>query len=1014
MDTSEEAADDVNMRIFHSIADVFQKAQSTYAGHRKHVAVLKKIQAKAIDRGYESAFNYWFSMLVTKILPLRKSEPVGNRLVKLVAAFVASLDRELEIAKNNKNEELDPEHSEIYSRFVDLFVRHILRGIESKDKNVRYRVVQLLAAIMDNIGEIDESLYNLLTWSLNKRIYDKEPNVRIQAVFCLTKFQEDDEKEIREQDDPEDAIHKLMSLIQNDPSAEVRRASMLNLVDMRMTRPYILERARDVNLVNRRLVYSRILKQMNGQCFEKIDFKIMDQLINWGLNDREESVRKACSKLLSYDWLNMLGGDLIEFLEKLNVTKSLVADRAMDCLFKTRDDIIPKLKFPQNIWKEFTVETVFLLRCFYIYCVDNNLHETIESNFPEASRLADSLNSYLQKILIREEKNKLSDLERSHVEFILEQLLTIAKEYDYSDEVGRRSMLTVVRNMLGIFELPESLIEIGLQVLKSLSINDSDFVTMAIEIINDIRDDDIERQEKEQEEGETHQTEDGNHGNDDDDDDDDDDAAMESFQQSVENLVNNGVTTREELVKNLKPPRKARPETVVVCLTRSSHMLKLVNMSLEQNILITSLIDSLIMPAVRNTEPRIRELGVRNLGLCCLLDVQLAAESMYILGMCVSKGNESLKKISLQVIVDVFSVHGSRVVDGEGKVDSISLHKIFYRVLKNDDLPDCQVVAAEGLCKLFLADVFTDDDLFETLVLSYFSPANCNNEPLIQAFAFCIPVYCFSHSQHQERMARIAADALLRLCILWEDLQEDEDEVVDRDAMLKPSVIFQQLLHWTDPRKLINRSDEEARKDNVQLIFLLDLSKAFSKIERKDIKKMLLTNINAAFVSSGYDYKLLKELGEHLDHIVENANLDAVSLNSLQKFIMTLDKVKEEACEKSNVTKGELDSSDEQYSQILESSIHATNHVENESDEDSISEKKENVVSKNPDEVNESEVLSRKKRTRSEREEDSNVEKSNDWKVDSFSRDMPVESQSKTTNLPHSFEDSDVDMLSDT
>ncbi|CAR27958.1 ZYRO0D10494p [Zygosaccharomyces rouxii] len=1010
MDISEETADDVNMRIFHSIADVFQKAQSTYAGHRKHVAVLKKIQTKAVDRGYESAFNYWFSMLVTKVLPLRKSEPVGNRLVKLVAAFVASLDRELELARNNQSGELDPEHGEVYSRFVDHFVRHILRGIESKDRNVRYRVVQLLAVIMDNIGEIDESLYNLLTWSLNKRIYDKEPNVRIQAVFCLTKFQDDDEKEVIEQNDPEDAIHKLMSLIQNDPSAEVRRASMLNLVDMRMTRPYILERARDVNLINRRLVYSRILKQMSGQCFDKVDFKIMDQLIKWGLDDREESVRKACNRLLSYDWLNMFGGDIIEFLEKLNVTKSSVADKAMECLFQTRDDIIPKLNFPQNIWREFTVETVFLLRCFYTHCVDNNLHEIIESNFPEASKLADSLNFYLQKILVEEEKNALSDLERSHVEFIIEQLLIISKEYDYSDEIGRRSMLTVVRNMLSIFELPESLIKIGLQVLKSLSINESDFVTMVIEIINDLRDDDIERQEKEQGEDEASKGEN--------DDDDDDDDAIESFQQSVENLVNNGVTSREELVKNLKPPRKARPETVVVCLTRSSHMLELVNMSLEQNILITSLIDSLITPAVRNTEPKIRELGVRNLGLCCLLDVQLATESMYILGMCVSKGNASLKKIALQVIVDIFSVHGSRVVDGEGKVDSISLHKIFYKVLKNDDLPDCQVVAAEGLCKLFLADVFTDDDLFETLVLSYFSPVNSNNEPLIQAFAFCIPVYCFSHSQHQERMAKIATDVLLRLCMLWEDLQEDEDEEVDRDAMLKPNIIFQQLLHWTDPRKLINRSEEEAAKDNVQLTFMLDFSKAFSKIERKDIKKMLLTNINAAFIASGQDYKLLKELGEHLDDIVENEKLDTVSLNSLQKFKIALEKVKEEACEKSNISKDDDDSLDEQYSQILESSIHPTDlNEENEQSENFIPEEngEENASFRNADESKESEMSSGKKRTRSEREGVIDANNSSNEKMDSSTSGMSVESQSKNSNLPHKFEeDSDVDMSGET
>lgn len=68
------ADEDVNTRIFHSIADVFQKAQVTYAGHRKHVAVLKKIQEKAVSQGYEAAFNYWFNAVVSKVLPLRKTK----------------------------------------------------------------------------------------------------------------------------------------------------------------------------------------------------------------------------------------------------------------------------------------------------------------------------------------------------------------------------------------------------------------------------------------------------------------------------------------------------------------------------------------------------------------------------------------------------------------------------------------------------------------------------------------------------------------------------------------------------------------------------------------------------------------------------------------------------------------------------------------------------------------------------------------------------------------------------
>lgn len=919
--------DDVNTKIFHAIADVFQRAQSTYAGHRKHVAVLKKIQSKAVAQGYESAFNYWFKSLVTKLLPLKKNEIVGDRIVKLVAAFVASLDREIQLTRK-EDVDPDPEYEEVFSRFVDQFIRHILRGVECKDRNVRYRVVQLLAVIMDNIGELDESLYNLLMWSLNKRIYDKEANVRIQAVFCLTKFQED---EAAEKGDIADATRTLMVVIQNDPSAEVRRAAMLNLTNNSATRAYILERARDVNQVNRRLVYTRILRSMGEQCFDQVDSRILDQLLEWGLEDREDSVRKSCSKLISHDWLNLLGGDLIEFLEKLNVTKSSVATKAMGCLFQTRPDIISKVRFPEDIWKEFTVEIAFLLRCFYIHCAENNLQEAIEQNFPEASKLSEYLNSYVQQRFI-DVSSSFSKADKHSLEFIIEQLLIVANRYDFSDEIGRRAMLTVVRNMLGIFKLSEPLIEIGLQVLKSLSINERDFVTMVIEIINDIRDDDIEEQEKDDRltGGVNDYADDG--GNDDDDDADDaddadlddgdggDDDGMASFHKTTENTVGGRASPGEDIMKHLPPQKELRSETVVACLTRSSHMLALVNMSLEQNILITSLIDTLITPAVRNTDSKIRELGVRNLGLCCLLDLQLATENMYILGMCVSKGNASLKQIALKVIVDIFSVHGISVVDGEGKVDSISLHKIFYKVLKNDDLPECQVVAAEGLCKLFLADVFVDDDLFETLVLSYFSPANSSNEPLIQAFAFCIPVYCFSHTNHQQRMTRIAADVLLRLCMLWDDLQLSEEPDVDREAMLKPNVIFQQLLHWTDPRKLINQPEEAARKDSVQLGFLLDVTKIFGRIEKKEIKKMLLINLNAAFITADHDYEKLKQIAEHVEDIIENEVLDSVSMNALEKFKNTLVHVLDEAYEKSlHQTNEASDNDDEQYSIILES-----------------------------------------------------------------------------------------------
>lgn len=959
---SEEYESDINNKISNSLADVFQQAQQTYAGHRKHIAVLKKIQLKAAQQGYSDAFNYWFNKLVTSVLPLKKNEIVGDRIVKLIAAFIASLDKENEILRNerikaagemNNDSETantqedgdDPvltEKEKMTTMFVDVFIRHILRGIESKDKNVRFRVMQLLVVIMDNIGEIDVNLYNLLLWSLNKRIYDKEPMVRIQAVFCLTKLQSDADEnsddDIDENLEDTKATDTLMQLIQNDPSAEVRRATMLNLINNEDTRAHILERARDVNPINRRLIYSRVLKSMGKSCFDDLNSKILDQLIQWGLEDREEHVRKACQKLISHHWINMFDGDLIELLERLDVSNSSCAVAVVNTLFKRKPEILTKINFTEELWSELTVESIFLFRCFFIYCLENDLVDDVDKNFPEASRLANYMNNYISKRYDIQQDNSISGLEKNHLEFILEQLLLTAHRYDYSDEVGRRSMLTTIRNMLRLEDLSDALIKAGHEVLNVLSINERDFISMTIEIINDIRDDDIEKQEEEERlkaaaknndkgnrsssNGTFHNSVDANV--EDDDEDDDEDAALNSFHSAVDNLVNDGDLSNDNLTSSLRVEREARPRAILLCLTRASYMLELVSETINGNILITSLIDTLIMPAVRNSETTIRELGVRSLGLCCLLDQQMAADSMYILGMCVSKGNSTLKHIALQVIVDIFSIHGNSVVDGEGKVDSISIHKIFYKVLKNEEDPECQVIAAEGLCKLYLADVFIDDDLFEALILSYFSPVNARNEALVQAFAFCIPVYCFSQKVHQQRMCRMASDILLRLCILWEGLQSSEDPTVDKEGMLKPNVIFQQLTFWTDPRKIVNQHDDVSRTENTQLLFLSDVLKVLSQIESKNIKKMILTNINTFYVTSYQDVTITKDILTHIEDILDNENIDNPSRHALEKFKETIVQAIQESSDRCGEQKNSTDSNDEltneQYSQILESS----------------------------------------------------------------------------------------------
>ena len=42
-----------------------------------------------------------------------------------------------------------------YSRFVVKLLRHLLAGMEAKDKNVRYRVILLTVTMISGLGELE-------------------------------------------------------------------------------------------------------------------------------------------------------------------------------------------------------------------------------------------------------------------------------------------------------------------------------------------------------------------------------------------------------------------------------------------------------------------------------------------------------------------------------------------------------------------------------------------------------------------------------------------------------------------------------------------------------------------------------------------------------------------------------------------------------------------------------------------------------------------------------------------
>lgn len=1002
----------------------------TLSGHRKLVGLLRSIQVKAISIGYEEMFNFQFIKLISKILKLRKGVTAADRVAKFCSVVVATvLKEESEKPTSRPNgdvcDEGEPLES-VSSEFVDNLIRHLLRGIESKFKEVRYRVVQLLAYLVNYITEIDELLFKALRYSLHRRLYDREPIVRIQAVVAISRFQY-----FLENEELNSATKSLLVTLKHDDSPEVRRAALLNLVKNNDTLPEILQSARDNNAINRRLVYSRILREISS--FSEVSVEMRDQLLNWGLNDRDASVKAAAENMFSKTWLALANEEILELIENLRVIDSEVSETAMEVLFELRREKLDSVEIDPQTWKELTVERAFFIRTYFDFCNHHKLYDNIEKNIPELTRLALLLNQYLKlrssmlssnkelvemnmaherkldkfaqllrntsselqeltrkltkesayiehlsehlnelresiltkktqmaksserakrapsealkheidelrmeiktletesqesqltldqyEVTLEQHKERLKELSKiihhqsserdayveasadfeeeygpfgeqlQELEFIIEQLLLIIKGSDYADVAGTRRLMPIITNALTYDILTDKLIAICVRILRRISIDESYFSSLCTEIITDIRDSASDENDETFVSAASifENEDDGTHADEGDDDDGSETQALEKRRKVA--------------------PALPADELLIQCLTVLQHYLENVEDTLSNIHQLDSMIDTLIRPAISNTlNPTIRLLGYTNLGLFSLIDKGLGTSNLKFFGMSASKApDERLKILSTKILFDVLSTHGVGILgdEGEDSVDSLSLARLFYSLLKSYEMPSLQAVVAEGLCKLFLADLLVDfgkgelqdaDEettqevqLLDILLLSYFHPLNADNHELKQTLAFCIPVYAFSHQSHQAKISSVSGDTFYRMFRSDSDLSR-------YDNLSGPATVIQQLIYWGDPNNLVNVSSEDIRKSTSHFWQAMKFLQVIEQESPKAVKKVVIQNLSKLSIAEDVGSELLLGLKNAVDDtrqlISDNQQneefvFDAATEKTLNKF----------------------------------------------------------------------------------------------------------------------------------
>ncbi|KAL0094771.1 nuclear condensing complex subunit [Phycomyces blakesleeanus] len=574
------------------------------------------------------------------------------------------------------------------------------------------------------------------------------------------------------------------------------------------------------------------------QDFRLIPCQERHLLLKCGLNDRDPLVKKAASKMISMHWIRHADHNLLEFLERMDILEGDAAEDILTAFLSSRIDIVNSIKFDDQFWNNLSPESSFLAKVLIQFLQAKEYDEKLDAVLPEVTRLSFITQDYAQ--LWREaEKGTKGDYE-----FIVTQLLDIAKCLDYADEVGRRKMFDLLRELIMVPDISDNHLASVVELFKIISFDERDFTRTMVEIISDIQEvSGLGEQESSYSVTDT--------------------TPLKKIKLS------NRVSPKLEEDLDREPDILRKKLAQLKCLTICKHILERSEETLQNNSTLYGLLNELIVPSVKSNETVLLEEGLHCLGLFCCLDKTLGQHNLPLLTHLLKKGHLELQQKSLMILFDMLTCYGlDWMVSGLVGLDEVK--DIFERSLDHDD-PDMQAIAAQGLAKLMLSRIYQNRDTLKLLILLYFFPSTIDNITIQQCLSYFFPAFCYSSTVNQRMMAEVAVEALEDLCSTFDDLDENE-------KMTSPGQIADMLADWTEPRKVAKtrRNEEDEDGIRVQVGMALELLDIISKQAGRTRKTMCHT-LNKMYIDEATDAQLEELLTKA--KIVESVSLTDQILN---------------------------------------------------------------------------------------------------------------------------------------
>lgn len=474
------------------IRECFQACQDSFSTHPSLVKKLRKYyDSNDADRFFES-FIYYIKLPLSG---LQERSPYIEKILEFVAKFACSFlkkDEEKETEKEEDENKEDEEEEEELPLFLYRLYMWLLDHHSAESVDARLRVCQLLNKLLKYMGEeacIDDELYNKIYYGMLERLKDKVADIRSQAVTALQRLQDP-------KDDDCPIIKAYLFHLAHDPNSIVRRTIVRCIGATRLTLPHILERTRDADEGVRRAAYFFLSEKVH---IKSLTIGQREGVLQRGLNERSDNARKVVEKDLMAAWLRLSNNNIIQLLHHLDVGNSeqkfkagqqtSAPAEALEVLFKdlSYQELIANFQYVdvnKLIPKEkLTPETALYWRVLIQYLAkqeDDSADEQLDRLRPELTPFCNYVRSYILSLT--------SEDDELNWEFIAKELIVLCSFYDLGDEVGRKNLAKLIKDLLISDKIPATLIPQLVYIFTRVEKSPQARIDQIAEVIAELKD----------------------------------------------------------------------------------------------------------------------------------------------------------------------------------------------------------------------------------------------------------------------------------------------------------------------------------------------------------------------------------------------------------------------------------------------------------------------------------------------------------------------------------------------